>query len=99
MRRPSSAGKLDQLVGNDARSIRLRERVHPLGHPREATGVVEERARDLGNAAELRLRYADRAAAALEVACVQRLVIGGRERIRDEDRGQAGGGELPDRPT
>ena len=70
-----------------------------LGHPREPTGVVEQRARDLGHAAELRLGNVDRAAAALEVARVQRLVIRGRERIRDEDRRQAGRGELPHRPA
>ena len=46
-----------------------------------------------------RLGHDDGAAAALEVAGVQRLVVAGRVRVRDENGGRAGGRQLPDRPT
>ena len=39
----------------------------------------------------------DRSSTLLEVAGVQRLVVGRRVRVRDEDRGCPGRGELPDR--
>ena len=74
--------------------VRPRERAHPLAHSREPLAVAEQRARDLGHASELGLRHDDRAAAALEVARVQRLVVGRRERIRDEDRRKPRGCEL-----
>ena len=48
--------------------------------------VAEQRAGEVGHAPELRLGHDDRAAGALEVARVLRLVVGGRERIRNEDR-------------
>ena len=41
----------------------------------------------------------DRSSASLEVTGIERLVVGGRVRIRDEDRRSPGGGELPDRPS
>src|SRR5215831_6502826 len=85
-RRPSSGRKLDQLFRDHARCIRFRERTHPLRHALEPVGLTEQRARKIGHAAELGLGHADRTAAALEVLRVQALVIGRRERIRNEDR-------------
>ena len=52
---------------------------------------------DAGHALELGLGDDDRAAAALEVPRVQRLVVARRMRIRDEHGRGPRGGELPDR--
>ena len=60
-------------------------------------GVGEQLVDESGNAVELRFGHHHGAAAALEVPRVQRLVIGGGVRVRDEDRGGARRGELPDR--
>ena len=67
-----------------------RHRPHRGAHraePRRRRRAARRRAR--GTRVELRLGDDDRAAAALEVARVQRLVVGGRVRVRDEDRGRA----------
>ena len=63
----------------------------------EPRRIGEQLLDERGDAVELRLGHDDGAAAALEVPRVQRLVVGGRVRVRDEDRGRARRGELPDR--
>src|SRR3989442_5184477 len=97
IRRPSKGRKPDQLLGDLVRGVGLRDTPHRRAHGVEPLRVAEQRAREVGNAAELRLRDDDRSAAALEVARVQCLVVGGRERIGNEDRREPGGGKLPDR--
>ena len=60
-----------------------------------ASSELDER----GNRRDLRVRHDDRPTPTLEVARVQRLVVGGRMGIRHQDRRRAGGGELPDGPA
>ena len=60
------------------------------------SGSASSSATSAGHRADLRVRDDDRAAATLEVARVQRLVVGGRVRVRDEDRRRPRRGELPD---
>ena len=62
-------------------------------------GSASSDATSAGTDRDLGVRHDDRATAALEVARVQRLVVGGRVGIRHEDRRRPGGGELPDRPS
>ena len=59
-------------------------------------GIVEQRSDDLRHLVELELRHHDRAARRDEVTCVRRLMVGGRERVRHEDRRPSGGRNLPD---
>src|SRR2546425_11465820 len=97
IRRPSKGRKLDQLLGDLVRGVRLRDTPHRRAHRVQPLRVAEQRAREVRNAAELRLRDDDRSAAALEVARVQCLVVGGRGRIANEDRREPRARKLPER--
>ena len=48
---------------------------------------------------QLGVRHDERGAGLLHPACVAGLVVAGGVRVRDEDRGLAGGGDLEDRPA
>ena len=93
------APTLEQARSAPRRSRRPRPGARRAASPRPSPSgarVVEQRAHDLGHAAEVGLRDEDRPARVLEVARVPGLVVGGRVRVRDEDRRLPGRGELPD---
>ena len=94
--RPSKRASAHQLLRDDVGGVRARERriASPIcSQPRR----VGEELVDLAPQVELGLRDDDRSTAPLEVARVLGLVVGGRVRVRDEQRRPAGGGDLPDR--
>src|SRR5829696_3279254 len=94
-RLPSS--KRDQLLRDFLSRLGPGHRPHRRAHRVEPGLVGEQLVHEQRHAIELGLRHHDRAAAALEVARVQGLVVGGRMGIRDEDRRRPRGGELPHR--
>src|SRR5919201_4047914 len=93
-RLPSS--KREQLLRDHVGGIRPGDVPHGRAHLLAAASVVEQRPNDLRNPAELSFRHEDRPARGLEEPRVLRLVVGGRERIRDEHRREPCCGELPD---
>ena len=98
-RRPSRTGKRDQLLCDLVGGVRPRHPQHRRAHRDQTPAIGEQLLDERRHAVELGLGHEHRAAAALEVPRVQRLMVGGRVRIGDEDRRRTGGGELPDRPA
>src|SRR5919197_4740386 len=92
--RPLS-GEANELLRDLVGCVRTREPLHRRRHVPEAAWIVEERADHLRRAPDLRLRDDARAAAALEVASVLRLVVGRREEARNEHGRLPRRGELP----
>src|SRR5205085_9599929 len=59
MRRPSSTGERDQLVGDLLRRTRARRAQHRIAHPPQARRVPEQRAHELGHVLEVELAHQD----------------------------------------
>ena len=89
-RATSSSAMTSAASGRASESMASAHRREPLGCGQQ---LVDERR----HAVDLRIRDDDRPAAVLEVARVERLVVGGRVRVRNEDRRRTRGCELPDR--
>ena len=101
-RRPASSasGKRDQLLGNLVGGIGPGERAHRGRHDLQPGRVGEQRGDERRHAPRSFLvGQDDRPAALLEPLRVERLVIRRGVRVRNEERGQAGGSELPDSPA
>ena len=62
-------------------------------------GILEQRAHESRNGRDLGVRHDDGTATPLEVACVQRLVVGCGMGVRHQDRRRTSGGELPHGPA
>ena len=88
-----------ELVRDDLRRVRSRESKHGVAHHGQTRGVGEQLGDERRDAIHLRVGHELRSPAPLEVTCVERLVIGGRVRVGDEDRGRAGRRELPHGPA
>ena len=93
---PESGCKRDQLLGDDLRSVRpgrvlIATRTSPEAEPEPPAAP-----RPASRRSSSGLGHEQRPSAALEPARVLRLMICGRVRIRDEQRGLAGCGDLPD---
>ena len=67
--------------------------------PASRAGSRSSSSTSVGHPVDLRVGHHDRPSPALEVAGVERLVVGGRVGVRDEDRRRARRSELPDRPA
>jgi hypothetical protein len=92
---PPALHEPDELVRYRARRIRSRERSHRHAHGLETSWITEELGNELGHTCELPLIERDRPSAPLEVMCIERLVIGRRMRMGDENRRGTCGGEAP----
>ena len=97
--RASRRRKSHELVRDLLRSVRPGERAHRVAHPPQPLGIVEQLVHESGDACELLLAHDDCPSPALEVNRVLKLVVCRRVRVRNENRGCPGGGELPDRPA
>ena len=94
---PQAASASTSSAITSAASGRASARIaSPIAASRSRVG---EQLLHLAPQVELLLGHDDGAAALLEEARVLRLVVAGRVGIRDEQRGLAGGGDLPDRPA
>ncbi len=93
-------GERDQLVGDDVRRVGAREREHRrrASHARRS-GSASSSATSAGTRSTSASGTTIAPPPALEVAGVERLVVGGRVRVRDEDRRRPRRRELPHGPA
>jgi len=81
------AGKCDHPLCDPIGRIDARHREHRRPHRGESGRVREQLLDERRNRGDLGIGYDDSTASSLEVAGVERLVVGGRVRIGNENRG------------